>query len=103
MFDAESVNPGKQSDITPGCPGIRPLVQRFDSASGYRQSRPGKDDGQTADRGSRSRSLAARWTATDILPTKPKWMTTTATLDKTKQSSHLADFDRQRQVRRAEG
>ena len=110
LLDGESASTGKPTDVTPGCPGTRPLVQHFDVAGAgrpngggvNRQSRPGRDDGQTAtgsDRASRSRSLAARWTATtatDILPSKPKWMTTT--VDRTKQLSHVEDFDRQRQV-----
>jgi len=127
IFDGESrdVAGGRRPDVTRGCPrGIRAMAQRFDATAaasaagrppvtagggGYgRQSRPAaatagcRDDGQTpggTDRASaRSRSLAARWTATSdiILPTKPRWTTTTTT---TRQSSHVDDdFDGQRQV-----
>jgi len=113
VFDGESANSGhKPSDITPGCPGIRSLVQRFDTlgaagrpggSGGNRQSRPGKDDGLTvlgSDRPSRSRSLAARWPATtvaDILhPPKPRWMTTK--LDRTTEFAQLEDCDIQHQA-----
>jgi len=99
--------------VTPGCPAIRSLVQRFDVASagtgrpaagGYHQGRPARDDGQTADRASRSRSLTARWTVPDILPSKPRWMTTATNMsDKSKQTTHAEDLDRQRQVSRQSG
>jgi len=107
IFDGESANTaaGKPLNISSGSPGIRSLVQRFDTAAasaggrpsfgGPRQGRPvGREDWQTPgmDRASRSRSLAARWTATDVLPTKPRWMTST------KQASRVDDFVKQRQV-----
>jgi len=113
--------------VTPGCPGIRSLVARFDAAvptaagggggwpvvgSGTRQSRPGDREDlraagpavawTAADRTSRSRSLADKWRIRTNIGAADLLRNKPKWINQTKQQTPQRDdlMDAQRQVSR---